>query len=332
MRLLIKPSTNLVKINILETQPLSDAEKTTVCVVCGKNSRFAIKQSGYDHYKCSECSLLFVHPMPGEEFLRTKVYGADTSISKEKILLDWQSANPSESQKRVLDWLCTKKETHRRLLDIGCSSGRFMEWCKQSGIESFGIELNPDKASIGKAMGLNIHSGEFSESPWREEKFDFIYLGDVIEHLPSPDAFIKNCSGNLSAQGYFIFITPNVNCFYGDITFLIHKFTGLSWSVLTPPYHLCNFSLKSISALMESNGYQSVSTYYEKHQCFSELANRSMIMLKLRRIRFTGYLLGRMLETVARIVTLLSRLVSLLIYRNDFYMLVIFRRKLYRES
>src|SRR5690606_36756889 len=100
------------------------------------------------------------------------------------------------------------------LLDVGCSSGQFMHWARKRGMHCAGIEVNDRTANIAKQNGFEVHTGFLDEAPFRKNSFDVIYLGDVIEHVNEPKAFIKLASEFLKNDGLIVISTPNTDCFW----------------------------------------------------------------------------------------------------------------------
>ena len=83
-----------------------------------------------------------------------------------------------------------------KVLDIGCASGYLGEFlirekqCEVCGVEP---EINGYKAALDKGYKLIINQS--IESSLRDqllsfEKFDYILLADVLEHLVSPEEII----------------------------------------------------------------------------------------------------------------------------------------------
>lgn len=73
----------------------------------------------------------------------------------------------------------------RRVLDLGCGVGIFLDCLRQQGIDGVGVERDPAIADYGSGMGLNIINAdalEFLEQT--PEQYDGIYCSHFVEHLP----------------------------------------------------------------------------------------------------------------------------------------------------
>ncbi|RVU30319.1 class I SAM-dependent methyltransferase [Neptunomonas marina] len=73
----------------------------------------------------------------------------------------------------------------RKVLDLGCGSGVFLQLLQDHGIDAVGVERNPEIAEYGRGLGLDIRTEdalEFLENS--TETFDGIYCSHFVEHLP----------------------------------------------------------------------------------------------------------------------------------------------------
>lgn len=78
----------------------------------------------------------------------------------------------------------------RRVLDLGCGAGIFLQLLAEAGIAASGVERDPVIAAYGRGMGFDIttadaldylqRAGEHAASP----AFDGVYCSHFVEHLP----------------------------------------------------------------------------------------------------------------------------------------------------
>ena len=73
---------------------------------------------------------------------------------------------------------------------------------------------------------------DFFPSPKISGKFDVIILYAILEHIPSPEQFLKEVSKYLNPNGKIVISVPNCEQYInsGDISFLFHE----HWSYFTP--------------------------------------------------------------------------------------------------
>lgn len=106
-----------------------------------------------------------------------------------------------------------KKNMFGKILDIGANQG-----------------LLHKMIDDGKMIGLDIVVSNYSrrmvkgsaeKMPFKENSFDTVIAGEVLEHLPHPEKFMRECKRVLRSNGIVIITTPNRNAL---INKLLHKF------------------------------------------------------------------------------------------------------------
>lgn len=115
-----------------------------------------------------------------------------------------------------------------KLLDVGCGRGDFSKGFKDLGLEVFGLDINrpqPEMLKGVKVRYVNIESDKF---PFGDKSFDIVFSKSVIEHLRSPDNFIKEIHRVLKPGGVVIMLTPDwqsqMRIFFNDYTH-VHPYT-----------------------------------------------------------------------------------------------------------
>ena len=100
-----------------------------------------------------------------------------------------------------------------RVLDVGCGCGALLGRVKglYPYAEVHGIELVRAVAETAAHMG-NVLCGDVEKDhlPWEEGYFDYIIMGDVLEHLMNPEAVLKRLGKHLKSSGHIILSMPNV--------------------------------------------------------------------------------------------------------------------------
>jgi SAM-dependent methyltransferase len=132
------------------------------------------------------------------------------------------------------------------LLDLGCSSGAFLETLKGPAWNLYGIEMSPECATKAQARtGAQIYTGDILSAPFPPETFDVITCFHVMEHVYEPRQVFEKVKYWLKSGGLFYFLVPNID----SAGFRIF---GSYWYPLELPRHLSHFSPKSLSALARS--------------------------------------------------------------------------------
>ena len=108
-----------------------------------------------------------------------------------------------------------------RILEIGCAEAGFLYALHQAGIQSEGLELEPHRVALAKAMNpkLKIRVGDVTDPDIVSKigkSFDLVVLRDVIEHIPDRDVVFRNLSILLRPEGFaYITFPPRFSPFAG---------------------------------------------------------------------------------------------------------------------
>jgi len=88
------------------------------------------------------------------------------------------------------------------LLDAGCGSGVWMDFCRAKGVRAIGLTLSPEQAKVVKAKGLEVEVRDFRvENPAFIGKFDRISALGSTEHVcSSMGAFAKGAARDRSVK------------------------------------------------------------------------------------------------------------------------------------
>ncbi|WP_420573594.1 class I SAM-dependent methyltransferase [Kordia sp.] len=103
-----------------------------------------------------------------------------------------------------------------KVLDVGCSNGINGKWLLDQGMatEVIGVETHKEsvvnaKKNITKVIEKSIED-EVLLQDLKNEGFDYIILGDVLEHLIDPWHVLSELEKSLKPTGKMIISLPNV--------------------------------------------------------------------------------------------------------------------------
>lgn len=105
----------------------------------------------------------------------------------------------------------------RKLLDIGCGDGLIAELlAKKIGAKPFGLEISKSAVKKAKKRGIDANVFDISEKdlPYKDDYFDVIFAGDVIEHIYNTEDILKEIKRILKPEGVFIATVPNIASWY----------------------------------------------------------------------------------------------------------------------
>jgi 2-polyprenyl-3-methyl-5-hydroxy-6-metoxy-1,4-benzoquinol methylase len=109
-----------------------------------------------------------------------------------------------------------------RLLDIGCGDGSFSSRFLSAGYSVDGLDLTENQVLLARSRGLSAIRHELGSGPipHRNETFDIVFAGEVIEHLVDTSSFITEIYRILKPGGCAIFTTPNLASFENRVRLL----------------------------------------------------------------------------------------------------------------
>lgn len=276
--------------------------ETVPCPLCGSTrytQRYSIPDSAYGTpgrfrmVTCDACGFLYLSPRPTQTAMNAHYPPGYEPFRK---AIEDQTAN------RYLRWLrhmqlrtrCAqiyKLAAGGRLLDVGCSTGLFLNEMRRYGQwELAGIETDAGAAIYGRTrFELDIFTGQLEDAPWSDATFDVITLWDVLEHLPNPSRAVARLSALLQPSGRLVVSVPNLDSLDA------HTF-GPYWTGIDPPRHLSVFRAKDIRTLFDSAGLmvERMYSFYGRYTTFA--ASLRLVLQAHMRNHRVRRLLERLIE------------------------------------
>ena len=224
------------------------------CLSCGKTGparflrapdRYHGRREMYQLVRCNACNLVWLQdpPPPGEMWQH---YGADYDRS-----VATAGADPNRWRERRETVL--KYKSGGSLLDLGCSSGGFLESIGGPSWRLYGVEMSDEVAARAKALtGAEVFVGDVLDARYAAESFDVITCFHVFEHLYHPREVLEKVSLWLKPGGIFYVNVPNIDSAGARIF-------NSYWYALELPRHLYHFSPVSLRSLASAVGLSEVS-------------------------------------------------------------------------
>lgn len=249
------------------------------CLVCGQvgtedllqaPDRFHGAHDVYRLVRCSSCSLVWLDNAPKPEDM-CQHYGPDYD---RKIAAAGESSPERWRDRRETLGLYKQGGA---ILDLGCSSGSFLETLKGGKWDLYGIEMSTDSADRAQARcGAKVFVGDILDAPFKPASFDAITCFHVFEHLYQPREVLNKVFEWLKPGGIFYALTPNIDS-GGARVFKSY------WYALELPRHLHLFSPKSLSRLAASVGLEEVSLTTHR-EVFIEYSTRYIVDDVLKKV------------------------------------------------
>ncbi len=214
------------------------------CPACGKrDGRHLGAKNGFEMYSCRACRSLFTDRVPrDEEEENYDEYYTESNLTVPDFIM------------QRLNEILTGFEPYRqtnRILDIGFGAGSMLDAAKDLGWEVYGLEVSRPAVEQARARGYNVFHGALKDSGHPTHFFDVVTASEIIEHLPDPEADLKEIARVLRPGGLFWGTTPSAQ----SLSFKILK---LDWSVLSPPEHIQLYSKAGARLMLTKAGFSQV--------------------------------------------------------------------------
>jgi ubiquinone/menaquinone biosynthesis C-methylase UbiE len=151
------------------------------------------------------------------------------------------------------------KKGNNRVLEIGCGTGNTGRALKEEkkAMEVTGIELIPEIAEAAKSKLDRVICGDIEvlDLPFREEYFDYIIAGDVLEHLSDPWKTLNKIRRYIKRGGYIIASIPNVRNWRIIRDLILKGKWEYSQSGTLDDTHLRFFTKKSIIKMFKNSEF-----------------------------------------------------------------------------
>jgi SAM-dependent methyltransferase len=256
------------------------------CAICNVETqcqKLFRDSSEYQLYRCNNCGLVFLHPVPEHDVVKD-LYSGNTScylpvdsrkliIRKIKLkLASWrfQNWNGQRQHNFMKDYIPklfvaaieglsgstipytmgipTLMPKDAAILEIGYGNGSWLLAMRELGyVNLFGIEINSTVKSILLERQINAQVGDIQDFAFPDEFFDIIRLEHVFEHLPNPLEQLQKIAKWLKPSGHITLTVPNID----SLTF---KLFGPETTFLNLPEHIYQYSLQSINNLAPKCG------------------------------------------------------------------------------
>jgi 2-polyprenyl-3-methyl-5-hydroxy-6-metoxy-1,4-benzoquinol methylase len=220
------------------------------CPICNHaETKFYFPKNKANYFRCSTCGTIFQHPLPTlQEMIEYANAQYDDGVYKEYLKADEIKYATFEYRlDKVLDMLKQNNhsETSPKILDVGCSNGRFIEVALNRGLDAWGVDFSESAiAAASPKVKPRIYRGDANDIvKLGVGKFDVITAFDLIEHVFDPVAFLNSLRGILAENGVVVFTTP-------DSSGLIRSIMGKNWPMLQPFQHTILLSQKSAAILL----------------------------------------------------------------------------------
>lgn len=187
-----------------------------------------------DVYQCSSCGLV---QLGGEPVVYTDQLTSPSAHSPKML----------EHRRRQAQNLVKNFDLKgKKVIEVGCGDGYFMELLAEIGTEAFGIEPSTKSAELGNQRGLKIQVGQINKNSVVEyAPFDAFVTMHVLEHTPDPNEFLQAIHEKLNEDAVGLIEVPSF-----EKALELHRFYDFVAD------HLSYFTVKTLKLAVEKNGFE----------------------------------------------------------------------------
>lgn len=218
--------------------------------------------------KCKDCGLVFLEEMEAENFYVKEYRHIDTLPEKTAEEL-FNSPIARQDCINRAEWIQNTFGSlkGKRVLEIGSSSGYFLQVLKEAGAkEAAGVELTEEHSAYARKLGFNIYSDPV-ENIGLEKEFDLIVTFHTLEHVVNPMAVFKAVKLALKDGGIFMGEVPNEDDWSIKIfdNYIIKRFHY-------DPCHNYYFAPRTLQAYLKLAGLNHIQLEtIDRYNCYLQL-------------------------------------------------------------
>ncbi len=211
--------------------------------MCGAGGPFAAiyRRGPWTLARCPVCGLVFQEPQPSLDSM-PGLYYFDPEFARR---LEGELAPVARARAAEKLPLLRRAgvQAGGPALDVGCSSGAWLEVARDAGWQPQGVEVGEGAADVARRRGFEVHAGTLeSATHLPEDHFALITFWDVLEHLPDPLDALRRAARLVRPGGVVAMTFPNVEGWYPRVTYrLLARPFGV-WEHPELPVHLFDFS------------------------------------------------------------------------------------------
>ena len=240
---------------MLSSRPTAiDSLRYVRCNLCGADAGDHVRSDGPLHLvRCRSCGLVYVTPRLDQRTTRA-LYDEDYFATGNGARRGYRNyLADRENYLRTFRRRMHRLERHagngRRLLDVGCAAGFFLEVCRESGWKACGVEPAACMVEYAQSkLRLPVFCETLRERRFRPGSFDVVTLWDVLEHMTDPRRELLEVNRVLQPSGLLVVETP-------DIGSWVPKVLGERWVHYGNDFHLFHFTPCTLTRLLQETGF-----------------------------------------------------------------------------
>ena len=226
--------------------PLCRAEQGTVRETFG----------AYRVVACQACGVLATWPVPSAEVLQARYnQGYYAGPQAARFRHGFAEAAQRLFRRRRANALRRRLggAQGKRILDVGCGRGYTLAWLQRWGADVYGTQIAEAAASVARRhIGSDrVFVGQLHEARYPAESFHAVCLWHVLEHVPDPQALLREIARILAPEGLVYIEVPNAGGW--EV-----KRWGRHWLAYDVPNHVTHFTPETLARAASRAGLHPV--------------------------------------------------------------------------
>ncbi len=227
--------------------------ETVLCNLCGGNDERELYHSPkYRVVICKRCTLVYLNPrMNIEEYTRyyTEEYQKNrhSVTTYDEAILRLKQKGSYEKKKTLFPFIGKYLSKESKVLEIGSGWGTLLKVIKDTyGSNVSGIEISSQAVEVSRRFyGIPTENKTLENfcSSNTKERFDFIIMYHVLEHILNPLEALQALKGVLSKNGSLYIAVPNLVAPNEDLSLFFRI------------EHCYYFTPQTLVALLKKAGY-----------------------------------------------------------------------------
>ena len=235
-------------------------KNTEPCILCDTIDYKTIHQKNqYRYFRCLNCKLVSLYPRPTPQML--KEYYRNYLPDRPEDIKKWEAMIRPVVTKSA-DLINFRSRTGgKKMLDVGCGHGFLLKEMKARAWDAKGLEVSQTGREYAlRNLNIPVYSEPLENLGLPASTFDVVTLLYVIEHIYNPLGLLSEIHRVLKPEGLIFIRWPHTTPVVKILGPLSKKL-----DLFHTPYHLYDFSPKTIEKMLLLTGFNSVETLISGH-------------------------------------------------------------------
>lgn len=155
----------------------------------------------------------------------------------------------------------------KKIIEIGCGQGEFLDLLSNFDVKAVGLEHNEEFVKIARDNRLEVFCGFATDeyTKIKDAPYDAFVSFNFLEHLPSPNGYLRCIYSNLREEGYGLIAVPSFE----------YIIEGGRWYELIRD-HLVYHTEESLRFCLEHNGFRVINCYRDNEDSILAMVRKKM--------------------------------------------------------